>query len=376
MNFSKLEQLIDTMPDRSVPFCDLAVTKDGETVFRRSAGFSNAEQTKPVSPNDLYWIFSASKVITCAAAMRLVEEGKLSIQDPVSKYIPTFANLTVKQKDGSLLPAQNTMTVEHLFTMTGGMTYDMFTDSIREAIETTDASTLSVVSAMAKDPLLFEPGTRYKYSLCHDVLAAVVEVASGIRFSEYLKIYIFDPLEMRDTGFRPTEEQTARLVASYRFNGVNEAPLPIPSDNQYNLIPAYDSGGAGLFSSVDDYMKFATTLALGGTAPNGYKLLRPETVALMEVNHLCPVALKDLNAGRLYGYGWGLGCRVHMNPAISFSRSAVGEFGWDGAAGAFSMIDRKNGVAAYFAMQVRGNNYIYNDVHPLIRNLIYEGLGI
>lgn len=374
MNFSKLEKLIDTMPQRAIPFCDLAVSKDGETVFRRSSGYSDAAQTKPVSPDDLYWIFSCSKVITCAAAMRLVEEGKLEIEDPVSKYLPSFASLTVKQKDGSIIPAQNVMTVEHLFTMTGGMTYDMFTDSIREAIETTDATTVSIVSAMAKDPLQFEPGTHYRYSLCHDVLAAVVEVISGMRFSEYVQAYILDPLGMKDTGFRPTPEQEARLVVTYRYNGVNQAPKLIPSDNQFTLIPSYDSGGAGLFSSVDDYMRFATTLACGGTSPDGYRLLRPETIALMEENRLCPAALKDLNANRLFGYGWGLGCRVHMNPAVSFSRSAIGEFGWDGAAGAFSMIDRKNRVALYFAMQVRGNTYVYNDLHPYLRNLVYEGL--
>lgn len=374
MNFSKLEQLIDTMPSRAIPFCDLAISKDGETVFRRSVGCSDAEQKKPVERTDLAWIFSASKVITCTAAMRLVEEGKLHVNDPVSKYIPAFAQMQIKQRDGSLAPCQTPMTVEHLFTMSGGMDYDIGAAPIKEAIQAPNANTLSIVSAMAKLPLHFEPGTHYRYSLCHDVLAAVVEVASGMPFSEYLQKIIFDPLGMKDTGFRPTEDQRARFVATYRYDGVNNPPIPLPSENEYAFTPHYDSGGAGLFSCVDDYMKFATTLACGGTSKEGYTLLRPETVAMMEVNRLCPAAVKDLNAGRLYGYGWGLGCRVHMNPTLSLSRSGIGEFGWDGAAGAFSMIDRSNRVALYLAMQVRGNTYAYNILHPLIRNLAYEGL--
>ncbi len=374
MNFSKLEHLIDTMPSRGIPFCDLAVSKDGKTVFRRSVGYSDAAEKKPVEATDLSWIFSVSKVITCVAAMRLIEEGKLRIDDHVSKYIPAFAQLQIKQWDGSLVPCQTAMTVEHLFTMTGGMAYNIRTAAIREARKAPNASTLSIVSAMAKDPLRFEPGTHYQYSLCHDVLAAVVEVASGMRFSEYLQKTIFDPLGMKDTGFRPTEEQKARFVATYRFDGVNNPPIPVPSENEFVFHPNYDSGGAGVFSCVDDYLKFATALACDGKAQNGYSLLRPETIAQMEVNRLCPAALKDFNAGRLYGYGWGLGCRVHMNPTVSLSLSGVGEFGWDGAAGASSIIDRANRVAIYFSMQVRGNSYAYNVLHPLIRNLVYEGL--
>ncbi len=374
MNFSKLEQLIDTMPQRGIPGCDLAVTKDGKTVFRHSAGYSDEAKTKPVAPTDLYWIFSASKVITCVAAMRLVEEGKLNLDDPVSRYLPAFGELTVLNSDKTVSPCRTPMKLIHLFTMTGGMGYDIGQKPIADAMADPHAGTLEIVSAMAKVPLFFEPGTHYRYSLCHDVLAAVVEVASGMRFSDYLQTVVFDPLGMTETGFRPTEEQKMRFAATYRFRSSDAVSAPVPTVNTYALNANYDSGGAGLFSCTDDYIKVVTALACGGTAANGYRLLRPETIAMMEVNRLCPDALRDFVTTRLFGYGWGLCGRVHINPVYSLSRAPVGEFGWDGAAGAFAMVDRTNRVALYFAMQVHACGYAYHVIHPCLRNLVYEGL--
>ena len=121
-------------------------------------------------------------------------------------------------------------------------------------------------------------------------------------------------------------------------------------------------------------MQVVTALACGGTAPDGYRLLKPETVAEMEVNRLCPAAWKDFVVGRLYGYGWGLCGRVHVNPVRSLSRSSVGEFGWDGAQAAFSMVDRKTRTALYFGTQVANCGYAYNVLHPTLRNLVFEML--
>lgn len=374
MQFSKLENLIDTMPQRGIPGCDLAVTVDGAPVFRRSSGYSDEQKTKPVSPNDLYWIFSASKLITCTAAIQLMEQGKLSLDDPVSRYLPAFGELTVQNRDLTTSPCNTPMTILHLFTMTGGMNYDMRNPLLLEAIAKPGAGTLEIVSAMAKIPLRFEPGTHYRYSFCHDVLGAVVEVVSGMRLSDYLRTHIFEPLGMIETGFHPTQEQMSRICASYRFDCGSGIAYPIPSENEDRFTPRYDSGGGGLFSSVNDYIKFVSALACGGVAKNGARLLRADSVAMMEVNRLCPEALHDFVTTRLYGYGWGLCGRVHMNPAYSLSRSPVGEFGWDGAAGAYALVDRKNRLALYFAMHVRGCNYAYHVLHPLIRDLVYEAL--
>jgi CubicO group peptidase (beta-lactamase class C family) len=374
MNFNKLDKFMSEMPQRGFPACELAVSKDGEIVYRSGFGYSDSAKTRPVSNKDIYWIFSATKVITCIAAMRLVEEGRIRLDDPVSKYIPEFAHMKVLQKDKTITDAQNTMTIEHLFTMTGGMSYDLKTENIMKASEQ-NGSTLDVVRAMAKDPLSFEPGTRYKYSLCHDVLAAVVEVVSGMRFSEYLSRYIFEPLGVVDMGFRPTEEQKSRFSALYMYKNGTGSAHEVEIQNRFIITPDYDSGGAGLFSTVDEYMKIITVIACGGTTADGYRILKPETISMMGKNHLPEAGLNDFSNTRLFGYGWGLCGRAHMNPTLSCSLAPVGEFGWDGAAAAFSMIDAKNRVALYFGTHLFGCSYGYHMVHPTIRNLVYEGIN-
>jgi CubicO group peptidase (beta-lactamase class C family) len=145
-------------------------------------------------------------------------------------------------------------------------------------------------------------------------------------------------------------------------------------DNAYAMSPNYDSGGAGLFATVDDYIKVLTTIACGGTTADGYSLLKPETIAMMQKNLLCDDALNDFVKTRLFGYGWGLCGRVHTNPTISLSASPVGEFGWDGAAAAFALIDPANRVAMYLGTHVRSCQLMYHVIHPQVRNLAYEGL--
>lgn len=377
MDFTKVKKLVETMPKRGIPFFELAVSKDGKEVYRQRVGFSDGEQKKPFEADDLYWLYSTTKVITCTCAMRLLEQGKIKLSDPVSKYIPAYANLTVRQPDGSAIPCKTVMTVEHLFTMTGGIGPDHEKNKIfYDAISKPGATTLEVVSALAKIPLYFEPGTHYQYGFCHDVLAGVIEVASGVRFSKYVEDNILIPLRMKNTGFRPSEEQNKRFAASYRYDNSNGTSELIPTKNWFAFTENYDSGGAGLFSCCEDYMKFITVLACGGKTANGYQLLTPESIAEMGKNRLCKEALSDFVNGRLHGYGWGLCGRAHMNPVFSLSKSAVGEFGWDGAAACFSMVDPTNKVAIFFGTQVFNCSYSYIILQPLIRTLVYDALGL
>lgn len=375
MDFSKLDLVMEDMVKRGIPGCELAVSYKGETVYRKSVGYSDYERTKPSSPDDIYWIYSCSKVITCVAAMRLVESGEIKLDDPVSKYIPEFATLTVKdKKTGIVTPAENVMTVQHLFTMMGGMDYNFKAEAIDRAIKAEGSNTLSIVKAMAEEPLWFEPGADYKYSLCHDVLAAVVEVASGMKFSKYMQKNIFDPLGMKDIGFRPDEAQRKRICAQYTYQNGTNTVLPREIHNQYAFSEDYDSGGAGLFSTVDEYMKVITVLANGGVTADGYVLLRPESIEMMGKNLLNDKGRNTFCSGRLYGYGWGLCGRAHMDPTVSFSKASVGEFGWDGAAGAFSMVDAEKNIALYFGVHIFGFTYGYNVLHPLLRNLAIEAI--
>ena len=379
MNFQKLNNLIASLPSRGFPACDISVAQNGVEVFRASAGYADAAKTRPVSANDLYWVFSISKIATCIAAMRLVEEGKIDLYAPVSDYLPSYKDLTVKHRDGSIQPAKNAMTVLHLFTMTGGLDYDANKGTLKDfRAANPHMTTREFVDELAKQPLNFEPGTHYSYSLCHDVLAAVVEEVSGMRFADYMQKYIFDPLEMKDTHYHIPEEKCERLSAIYQYrHGLYRAEyLPDYHTPIYRYSDRYDSGGAGLVTSVDDYMKLLTALACGGTSPNGYRVLNPDVVAMLGNGYLPDDVRPDFNPTRLYGYSWGLCGRAHVEPHISNARSAKGEFGWDGAAASFALVDPTNRVSIFFATEVLGCNYAYHFIHPLLRDLAYEGMGL
>lgn len=375
-DFSKIDRLIDTMQDRGIPGCEFAVMLDGEKIYDRFSGVAKRETGKAVDEKTLWWIYSASKISTCIAAMQLVEQGKLALEDPVSKYIPSFASLRVKTENG-VVPCGEPMKIIHLFTMSGGLDYDL-TDppALKDAIFA-GKGTVDVVSEMAGKALLFKPGEHYRYSLCHDVLGAVVEVVSGMRFSDYLKKNLWLPLGMTDTGFVPNEEQRERISDLYTFNHAKGIAIPVSGDRGMFLDDNanYESGGGGVFSSTNDYLKLMGALAMGGVSKDGARILKEETVKMLMVNRLSDQCREDLWKERLYGYGWGLCGRVHMNSAYSLSKSAVGEFGWDGAAAAFALADPTNRVGLFFGTHVLGCNYCYCWVHPMLRDLTFEAIN-
>lgn len=374
MDTKRLDDFMDKLAARGIPLGDLAISLDGKQVYRRYCGHADHAGTRAVDKSTLYWIYSCTKVLTCTAAMRLIEDGRLHLEDEVSMYLPEFRELSVKLSDGSVVPCKTPMKVIHLFTMTGGLDYNAGTEAVLAARRAPHADTVSICSAMARDPLAFEPGTHWLYSHCIDVLGAVVEVASGMKLLEYLNKIMFEPLGMENTGFHPTPEQRSRIAEAYSYDNAHGVSTPISENNGYPLSEAFESGGGGLFSSVDDYMRAIGTLARGGTSPDGYKLLSAESIAQMEVNRLCPDAWRDFVGGGLYGYGWGLCGRVHVDPVRSMSLSSVGEFGWDGMHGAYSHVDRARGVAIFFETAVSGCAYAYTVLHPLLRNLTYEML--
>lgn len=371
MNFSYLDWIIDSMPERGFPSCDFAVTLHGEQIYRRRVGMEKAVSGKPLDDKTLWWIYSASKISTCTAAMQLVEQGKLDPDDPVSKYLPAYANLKVESPDGPK-PCKTPMKIIHLFTMTGGLDYDRSEPAVEEAFSA-GADTVTVASAMAQKTLKFEPGEHFLYSYCHDVLGAVVAKIADMPLSEYLRRNLWLPLGMTDTGFTPNAEQSARFADMYTFDSLNGTSEPMECPVRAYDNPNYDSGGGGVFSSTGDYIKLMTALALGGVSAEGHRILKPETVQMMEVNRLSDDCRKDL-WDRLCGFGWGLCGRVHMNPAYSMSRSSVGEFGWDGAAAAFALADRCKGVAMYLGTHVRNCNYCYRWLHPRLRDAVYAAI--
>ena len=374
-HFEPLTAFLDSEEQNfGIPAVDMLIYKDGKEIYRHSAGHPDIEKKRAVSDRDLYWIYSASKISTCVAALTLIEKGKLALDDPVSKYLPKYANLTVKQEDGSAVPAKNVMTIRHLMTMCGGLDYDQMRGSVKAVLEEKgdQAGTVDIANAFADGPLEFEPGTHYLYSLCHDVLGAVIEVCSGMRFGEYLQKAIYEPLGMTDTTFHPTEEQKARVSTLWRVNNESGALDPVGSMREGRKIPeSYESGGGGLVSSVNDYIRLGAALANYGKALNGYQLLKPETVELYRSCQLGPVQQEDML--RIFaqnkGYTYGLGVRRFIDPADS--TCPLGHFGWDGAAGFYLMIDPTNNLSYVYAQDVLNSGITFHLIHRQLRDLVY-----
>lgn len=378
MNFAKLETMLNALPNAGVPAAEIVITKSGKEIFHKVVGNNG---NKKATENDLFWLFSMSKITTCVATMRLIEEGKLSLTDKLSKYIPEFSEMTVKDGDKTSV-IKDAITIEHLLTMTAGFDYELEDECLKEVLKNRQSSTLEVIKAFAKKKLLFYPGTRYNYSLCHDILAGVIEVVSGMTFFEYLQKYIFIPLEMKDVGFFPSDEQKERFSKQYVYDNTTFISTEIPNENVFKLTDNYESGGAGLFAPTKEYCKLLTALSLKGTAPNGYRLLKPQTVESLQVGRLCPKALQDFVNGRFFEYNFGYCCKVHtLSPdknlplEFAYSKSPVGEFGWDGAANSFGFVDTKNELAVCYFTHVRDCSYGYKHIHVTMRNVIYDCLS-
>lgn len=374
MDFTELTEYLSRIDHNLIPDCEIAVYKDHECIYKNS--FTKPDYNPDEAKKDTYFLFSATKVITCTSAMRLVEEGKLGLDDPVSKYLPEFANLYVKSGNNDKVPAKNTLTVRHLFSMQGGFNYNFRYESIQKVISESNnqASTREIVAAIAQMPLEFEPGTNFHYSLCHDILAAVVEVAAGKKFSKYLNEVIFEPLGMKDTTFVLTDDIRSRMKQQYSVDPVTFTAVPKEATCAYCLSENYESGGAGLISTLEDYVKFIDAMACG-ESKDGYRILKPETIELMKTNQLGEKSLKTFRANtHNKGYGYGLGVRTMMDQNIENSQSPFGEFGWDGAAGAYCLIDTENHLSIFYAQHVLGCSYAYSTVHKAIRNLVYKAL--
>lgn len=377
MDFTPVTDYIENVlhKEKGVPGCDVRICREHETLLRYMSGVSDYEGGTPIRGDELYYMYSCTKPITCAAAMQLVEQGLLELDAPVCQYLPAYKNAFL-MKGGQKVPTASPMTVRQLFTMSAGLSYDRSTAPILDFIAAhPKAGTVEVVNTFIETPLQFEPGSQFLYSLCHDVLAAVVEVVSGLRFSEYLKKNIFAPLGMRRTGFFLPKEEESHLVAQYECYEPG-ACRPVSGTAGFRLTENYESGGAGLYSCVEDYSRFADAMANGGVGITGAQILKPETIDLMRTEQLSTYAMDPrFGCAAGPGYGYALGVRTLIDRSQG-QRSSLGEFGWDGAAGSYVMIDPKEKLSIFFAMHVRGWPRLIGCGHAPIRDLTYEVLGL
>ena len=388
MGFEKLTAYLDSLEERyGVPGADLQITRGYETIYRHRVGWSDYEKTRPVSPEDVYDIYSGSKPVTMVGIMQLVERGLLSLDDRLDRYLPEFGQMkyaTDYEIGGfpfhwptaasPLAEAKRPMLIHDLMSMTAGLSYDLNAAPIRRVLaQDPAAGTRALVAAMAEMPLLYEPGTRYTYSLGHDVLAAVAEVVTGQRFADYIRENVFEPLGIKRMYSHVPEQEKPHLAAQYAQDPATGAIRPDRS-MVFRLSPNYDSGGAGLCVSVEEYGKLTAALANGGMGATGRRILRPESIDELRRNRLDGQQLRDFRLDGHEGYGYGLGVRTLIDPETS--KSPLGEFGWDGAAGCYILVDPKNRIGLFYAQEVLGMLAAYREIHPAIRDLSYEALGL
>ncbi|MFI4951214.1 MAG: serine hydrolase domain-containing protein [Caulobacterales bacterium] len=345
----------------------LLVGRHGKVAYETSAGTQGPGQTAPITDETIFRVFSMTKPIVSVTAMTLVEEGKLDLDAPVSKYLPEFANLKVWQADGTTKPATRPMLVRNLMSHTSGLIYGFIqpTTPLSKAWdaggENNDkVTTREYARVIAKLPLRSEPGTAWYYSRSTDVLGALVEVAGGKPLDVLVKERVTGPLGMTDTGFVQPESSRKRFAE------------PIKADPtlyyDYARKPSLLSGGGGISSTAEDYLRFVLMLE-GNGQYKGVRILKPETLARMRQDETTPEIRK---AGLFFpgpGMGFGLGFSLVTDDKLQ--RPGNGTFSWWGIAGTEFWVDPKNDVFMVFMVQSRDRAMEYQRKN---RAWIYDAL--
>ena len=322
-----------------IPGVDLSVYVNGSEAERFIYGHSDGEKTVPMNGKERLYIFSCSKFITCAVMMNLWEKGLFSLDDRLSDYLPEYAHMKVWQPDGTVRDAEKPILIRHLFTMTAGLSYSLESEPLLELRKDTGGvcPLRKAAEYIARDPLLFEPGERWEYSLCHDVLAALGEVLTGEDFETLAKKTVFGPLGMKNTSYLPVADPESEGILPACVYDSGRA-VKLPNGNQYVIGNGYISGGAGCVSSVDDYMLFLEAIRKG-TGPVSEK-----TVKLMSEDMLTDA--QKIFYFCLGTHGYGLGIRTPLAGGL------FTDIGWGGAAGSYMATDPRLGISLYYSQNV------------------------
>lgn len=351
----KLRQILEqAVEENLVAGGNLLVWEDGKELVYTQAGLADRENNKKINRDTIFRLYSMSKPVTAAAAMILMERGMLDLYEPVSKFLPEYAEVEVAAENGLISP-QREMLVGDLLSMTSGLVYPdeatvsgkttdlVYQELDRRLYSENPMTTRELAKNLANCPLAFTPGSSWQYGTSADVLAAVIEVISERKFSEFLDEEIFMPLGMRDTGFWVPEEKQDRLAKTYETvvlpDGRKDMILYTGNHlgirNDMMQSPAYEAGGAGLVSTLDDYMKFAGML-LGEGFFDGVRILQPETVRYMCSRELMPAQQAAMDAWiGLEGHSYGNFMRVCKDPTKSKMLVRRDEYGWDGWLGMY-----------------------------------------
>ena len=366
-----------------IPGAILLVARHGKVAVFETIGMRDPATKAPMTKDSIFRIYSMSKPITSVAAMVLFEEGKLALNEPVSKYIPELGGLKVgvEKPDPSggkptldLVPAQRDMTIQDLFRHTSGLTYGFFGNTVVKKMYVDSKvwndypANAELVERLAKLPLASHPGTTWDYSHSTDVLGRLIEVISRQSLYQFEKERLLDPLGMKDTSFYVTDRgKQDRIVEPFP----NDRNFGIDADfNDPRVAQKWESGGGGMVSTTMDYARFLQMLLNGG-ALDGKRVLSPKTVAYMTADHVGT----SIAPGPLYvpgvGFGFGLGFAVRKDAGLSPFVGSVGEFNWGGAGGTYFWVDPKESMFVVFMMQSPKQRVPYRGV---LKDMIYAAV--
>jgi CubicO group peptidase (beta-lactamase class C family) len=368
-----------------IPGAIVLIQQHGKPVYHESFGVQDVVSKAPITDQTIFRLFSMTKAITSAVAVKLVDEGKLSLDDPVAKYIPSFANVKVgvekKAEDGAntleLVPPNRPPTILDLMRQTSGITYGFYGDSlVRKAYKAAnlyagDFDLAEFAERIAKLPLHNQPGTLWQYGHSTDVLARIMEIVSGKSLIEIEREEVLDPLGMKDTGFFVTDPEKKKLIAQ---SMPNDSDFRVGRENRPDIPKKIQFASGGMVSTMSDFARFAEMLLNGGKF-EGKTILGPKAYALLTTDQVGPGS----GVGRDYfyfpgdGFGFGLGLAVRTDPgnAKPPPPGSLGELKWDGASGCYFVIDRKQDMFFVLLEQTPTER---QRIQRTLKQLIYEAM--
>ena len=332
--------------NREAAGINLLVIRDGEELCYAQAGMADIDSGRPIARDSIFRLYSQTKPVTAVAAMILADRGVIDLMAGVDQYLPGFRNPRIVTADGEIHPVYRAPWIIELMSMTSGLCYPdadpagqyaarVFEEDQAQILAGGGMDTVAFCNRLGEQPLAFMPGTQWRYGTGADVLGAVIETASGKRFGQFLKDELLDPLGMNDTDFWVPAEKAERLVTCYRRtpDGLEPFPHLHLAVGRYDRPPAFESGGAGLVSTLEDYSAFAGMLMNGGVW-NGRRILSEAAVRRITSPSLNPEVRKGL-WDSLEGYNYGCLVRVCDRPGSCAHFAAANEYGWDGWLGTY-----------------------------------------
>lgn len=386
------KEIMDSIIEKEVAHgkvvgANVLIIHNENEIYFKTIGYSDKEQKRIMNRDTIFRMYSMTKPITAVAIMILVERKKINLLDPIKKYFPEFSNSLVYSSEGNLENINRDINIYDLLNMTSGIPYPdeshesgrkmakLFKDLIKRREEGELINTHDYIKYISKIPLVQQPGTKWVYGLSADILGGIIEIVTNKKFSQFLKEEIFDPLEMKDTDFFVPKNKLNRFAQNYKWNEERKELIAFTDSHlgeYYGEDVAFESGGAGLVSTIDDYSHFAMMMINNGEY-NGKRILDSKTIKFMTQDKLNKEQKGDFTWDGMKGYGYGNLMRILINKEEAKTSSSIGEFGWDGWTGNYVSIDPKEKLIILYFIQ-RCDSGVTPIIEKL-KNVIYKSIS-